>query len=72
MNTINLTILEASAGNKLYNEADKIIGEQVQLADDASATAWREITDTEAEALQAQWAAERKAAKEAALQPPTA
>lgn len=55
MKTLQLTILQSSDGHKLHNERLRIIAESVQLAPSASADDWREITEAEAEVLQAEW-----------------
>lgn len=57
METISLTILKATSGHKLLNREQQLIAVEVQLAPKASASDWEEITDAEAESLQAEWEA---------------
>lgn len=66
METINLTILKATNGHKLLNRGQKVIAFEVQLAPKASADDWEEITDAEAESLQAEWIAAIEAEQNAA------
>lgn len=60
METIQLIILQASEGHKMYNAEVKAIGMQVQLSPTDSADNWVEITEEEAEELQKQWEEEMK------------
>ncbi len=57
METISLTILKATSGHKLLNREQQLIAVEVQLAPKANASDWEEITDAEAESLQAEWEA---------------
>ncbi len=66
MNTLQLTILQASDGCKLLNKNNKALASYVQLAPKASADDWEEITDAEAESLQAEWIAAIEAEQNAA------
>ncbi len=58
MKTIQIVILQALEGCKLVNRTAKTIAVQVQLAPNATPDDWIEVTDEEAEALQAEWARE--------------
>ena len=69
METIQLIILQASEGHKMYNAEARAIGMQVQLSPTDSADNWVEITEEEAEALQKQWEEEMKAKEELPEEP---
>ena len=60
METIQVRILQASDGKYLYN--GEIICRYVQLAQTANADDWREITEEEKDAIEAEQ--ERKANEE--------
>lgn len=65
METISLTILKASKGHKLVNREQQVIALEIQLAPSATADEWEEITEAEADALQAEWDAAAEAEREA-------
>lgn len=69
METISLTILKATSGHKLLNREQQLIAVEVQLAPKASASDWEEITDAEAESLQAEWDAAIEAERNAEAVP---
>lgn len=69
METISLTILKASKGHKLVNREQQVIALEIQLAPSATADEWEEITETDADALQAEWDAAAEAEREAQAAP---
>jgi len=54
---IDVVFLRASDGCKLYKTSDRVLVQSVMIAD-GTEDEWIEVTDEEAEALQAEWARE--------------
>lgn len=53
--TMQIRVLTPSENHFLLNENEKVISDKVFLGKEASADDWREITETEKEALEKEW-----------------